>query len=450
MTVVAADSVQVSHIAEATSGVTPATPAFDVWRLTGESLSFQPTTLASTELGSTGRFQRPSSVTGSSVSGDLNFELAKFTALEDAMAGVLANPWGEGPLTPGSAGGAISAGRNTVGRALQTYTIEKRWPNADATLGAMPVTAVASGAPGASADVDIANGGAGVLGTGVVVIDYQTDVQNAPTRITIPIAVGDTDTEIADKATALNASHTYVTISNVAGTITFTATGSASTVDVLESRAGANDYVYQRYRGCTYSAMSFTTSPGAVVTGSATVVAGSPELDSLPLVGSTYVDAGSNDPMTASEVMDLTVGSAVPDLITTCWSSLTLNLDSSNREIFCIGHSGSRETALGTFTASMSGEIYFSGNQEVLRAMLANEKVGDSKVVFADADGNMYRFDLYDTKVTSGSLSAGGQNQDVTIPITVEPSPVTVQTDSGEDWNSGLIVSTVNTDPTLP
>jgi hypothetical protein len=54
-------------------------------------------------------------------------------------------------------------------------------------------------------------------------------------------------------------------------------------------------------------------------------------------------------------------------------------------------------------------------------------------------------------KPVSGQLSAGGAGQDLTIPLTLQPTPVKVCDDgSGNDWKSGLILSLLNTKPTLP
>jgi hypothetical protein len=82
--------------------------------------------------------------------------------------------------------------------------------------------------------------------------------------------------------------------------------------------------------------------------------------------------------------------------------------------------------------------------------LLNNEVLGDTVLTFSNADDDVYRFDLYQTKITSGSVVASGQNEDVTVPVTIEPAPVVVQTDAGQDWTSSLIVSDINTAPVLP
>lgn len=447
MGVVSADTLLISHSREQADGTLPGSPVFNPWRLTGESLTFEPNAITSAELGVTGRFTRPSNVVGTTVSGDINIELAKFDALDEAIAGILANEWGEGPLTPGSPGGSIdNANRNTVGDGLQTFTIEKRWPNLNNTPGAVPITATPDAAPGASLDITFGAGTA--VGTGIVVVDFQTDLDPNSVRVTIPVAVADDQDDVATAVAAVLNAETNITASAVTNVVTITASP-ATSIDALDARIGSDQHVFQRYSGCTYSAMTLTTSPNQVVTGSVSVVAGEPELDYLPLAGVTYTDPGNSSVFTAPEVLEFTVGT-LPGVQTSCWASITVELDSQNREIACIGSQGSRESALGTFTASVSGELYFVGDQSVLESLLANEIIGDSVLVFTNAEDEIYRFDFYDTRVTSGSLVAGGQNEDVTIPITLEPSPVIVQTDGGENWTSGLIVSDINLVPPAP
>ena len=81
MPVVSSNSLQLAMVEEVTPGVTPASPAFMLWRTTGEGLTFTPNTSESTEIGSNGRSRRPSNVTGRTVSGDITFERAKYAAL---------------------------------------------------------------------------------------------------------------------------------------------------------------------------------------------------------------------------------------------------------------------------------------------------------------------------------------------------------------------------------
>ena len=441
MPVVSTDSLQLAHVEETVSGTTPGTPTFSVWRTTGESLVFSPETSESTELGGSGRFAKPSNVTGMSISGDINFPLAKFDALEEAIAGVLTAEWGQCPLT-GTTGGAIdSTNRITVGNTQKTFTIEKRFPNPAFVLGT--VHTVTAGSPGSqTADVTVA--AATATGTGVVYVMF-TILGTAYTA-EAAIAVGADESAVATAIVNAVNEQLAGTASAVAGVVTLDA-GAGNTVSALSVRYGQDQFFYQRFVGATYSTLSLSVAPNTEITGSVGIVGGTPTLDKLPITGSTYTSAGSNPVFTAPQVIDLTVGDM--GVSTHCWTSLNINIDSNNRGIPCIGTQGDREVVLGTLSMEISGEVYFS-DQTILEALLDNDTLGDGVFTFSDADDNVYRFDVYGLKPTAGEISAGGQGQDLTIPITVQPTPVAVCDDGSNDWLSGFVFSMVNTAPTLP
>ena len=443
MPVISSDSLQLSAVVETSPGVTPANPAFSVWRTTGESLVFAPQTSESGEIGGSGRSAKPSNVTGFQINGDISFELADFPALKQAIAGVLAGNWGECPLT-GAPGGAIDSDKRvTVGKTLITVTIEKRFPSTAFTPGAVPK--VVAGASGA-ATVDLTFTGPGAVGTGMVVIDVQV---NAGTKhhVTVNTIVGDDAAAVATKvATALNKLGD-IGAAAVAGVVTITP-APAGNVDLINARAGNDEYLYQRYKGCTYSAISFSVSPNSTVTGSVTVVGGEPELDILPLAGATYVAAGNSPVYTAPEVMAASFGAM--GLSTHCWTDLSINIDSANRGVPCIGSKGDREVVLGTLSAEVSGTLYFQ-DHTILQALLDNSSMGDSVVTFSNSANDIMRFDFFGMKPISGQVAAGGAGQDLTIPASFQPTPVKVCQDAaGTPWDSGLIISTEDTAPTLP
>jgi hypothetical protein len=444
MSVVSADTLQLSHVMEATPGVTPSNPVFKLWRTTGESLVFAPQTSESDELGGSGRFQKPATVTGTSINGDISFRLAKFPALEEAIAGVLAATWGECPLTGAAGGGIDSANRITVGNKLKTFTIEKRFPNPSTVAGAIP-TATAGVAGNQTATITLA--GVAAVGTGMVVMDLKTST-GIDRHMTVDIVVGDDDTAVATKVETELKKIANLTVSRVGAVVTVDA-GAGETVTMLSARAGNDQFYYQRFKGASFSALALSVSPNNPITGSVTIVGGSPELDVLPLAGATYTPAGSNPVFVAPKVMNLDIGQAM-GVGTHCWTSLNINLDSQNRGIACIGSQGDREVVLGTLTASVSGDVYFS-DQAILQALLDNKTIGDSVITFADANNDIYRWDFYGMKPTSGQLAAGGAGQDLTIPVTLQPTPRVVCSDSaGNNWESGLILSLLNTPPTLP
>jgi hypothetical protein len=282
----------------------------------------------------------------------------------------------------------------------------------------------------------------------MIVIEIDTSALTKQ-RIMVPIAVGDDETDVGAKIAAeINKITGLTATDNTDGTVTVDA-GTGNTVDTITVSAAQDEYFFQRYKGVTFTAMSFSVSPNSPVTGSVSIAGGSPELDVTPLAGATYVSAGNNPVFTAPQVVALSVGNSMA-IGTHCWTSLTINIDSQNRGIACIGTQGDREVVLGTLQASVSGDVYFS-SQDILDSLLNNKTVGNSVITLSDAQGQVYRFDFYSMKPTTGQLTAGGAGQDLTIPLTLEPAPVKVCEDaSNNPWDSGFILSKVDSAPTLP
>jgi len=107
-----ADLLRLAIVREATPGVTPANPAFQLLRVTSESLSYSPDTQLSNEL-NPDRQVTDVIVTGGQSGGDVAFEVSSNPGFELLLEAVLANLW---------TGDAI-----WVGQQLLTHTMEKRF-----------------------------------------------------------------------------------------------------------------------------------------------------------------------------------------------------------------------------------------------------------------------------------------------------------------------------------
>lgn len=110
---ISADTTRIAFVPETTAGVTPATPVFQIARITSEGLSFNPATTLSNEFNA-GRQVTDVIVSGGSSGGDVGFELSRNPWFEEMLAGVFGNDWG-----------ATVPDRLEVGSILKTYTIEK-------------------------------------------------------------------------------------------------------------------------------------------------------------------------------------------------------------------------------------------------------------------------------------------------------------------------------------
>lgn len=109
---VSADLLRIAMVREATPGVTPATPAFQLLRVTSESLAYQPETALSNEL-NPNRQVTDVIVTGGQSGGDIAFEISSNPGFELMLEAALANTWDDDELW--------------VGALLFTHTFEKRF-----------------------------------------------------------------------------------------------------------------------------------------------------------------------------------------------------------------------------------------------------------------------------------------------------------------------------------
>lgn len=111
---VSADLLRLAIVRETTPGVTPANPAFQLLRVTSESLSYSPETQLSNEL-NPARQVSDVIVTGGQSNGDIAFEVSSNPGFELLLEGVLGNLWGG------------SGDELWVGNLLLTHTVEKRF-----------------------------------------------------------------------------------------------------------------------------------------------------------------------------------------------------------------------------------------------------------------------------------------------------------------------------------
>jgi len=106
------DLLRLAIVREATPGVTPATPAFQLLRVTSESLAYAPETQLSNEL-NPNRQVSDVITSGGQSGGSVAMELSSNPGLELLLEACLANPWNSDELW--------------VGQQLFTHTLEKRF-----------------------------------------------------------------------------------------------------------------------------------------------------------------------------------------------------------------------------------------------------------------------------------------------------------------------------------
>jgi len=113
---VSADLLRIGMVREATPGVTPANPAFQLLRVTSESLAYTPETALSNEL-NPNRQVADVIVTGGQSGAEIGFEMSSNPGFEMMLEGVLGNIWS----------GVAPANELWVGNLMHTHTVEKRF-----------------------------------------------------------------------------------------------------------------------------------------------------------------------------------------------------------------------------------------------------------------------------------------------------------------------------------
>lgn len=199
-----------AFIAEATAGVTPATPAFKYIRMTGETLSQNVDTLVSNEI-------RPDAMvadvrrSGVQIGGEINFELAKDTNFEELMQAVLRGTWAANVLKGGTAKTSFTFERKIVstvttymrflGCRLETFSLNIA-PDQIVT-GSMGVsgmshatdTAIITGATYGAAGTNAVMAGADVTAialSGVAGVDYTSATLSLTNNLRVQRKLGTT------------------------------------------------------------------------------------------------------------------------------------------------------------------------------------------------------------------------------------------------------------------
>jgi hypothetical protein len=121
--IVPADTLRLAFGAEAgTPPVLPATPPFQLARITSETIALNAQTQNSAELNPSGQVS-DSILTGANTTGDVNFEVSNNPWFEEMLSALLRDVWGTGMYD----GVALTPDQLIVGALLKTYTIEKRF-----------------------------------------------------------------------------------------------------------------------------------------------------------------------------------------------------------------------------------------------------------------------------------------------------------------------------------
>jgi len=351
-------------VKEATYGLTPASPALDLIRITGTTLGLSKDSLQSEEIRSD-RQIADFRLGSNQIGGDINFELSYGSFDQFLQAVLLSADWAS-PATTG------------------TTTI-------DATA-----TGYARGAGSFLTDGFLV--GQFITASGFTVLGY-----NGGSIVTAVDALTITSTPSAGGTHGIEAGggdELVLASESIAAAVT---RSSFSFIRHFADIAPA-DKPYYIYRGNEISSLQLTIAANAMVTGAFTVFGQSLELaEDLAALGTpTYPAASTTTPLD-SFTGALEEGGVTVAVVT----EMTLNLDNGIEPRFVVGNKNSIDPTVKR--SNLTGQVTAYFEDSTLVEKFINEE--ESSLVFAlpDADGNLQRYRVPRFKYTGGQPDVTGE-----------------------------------------
>ncbi len=171
---------------------------------------------------------------------------------------------------------------------------------------------------------------------------------------------------------------------------------------------GAND-AFMRFTGVKVGTMSLAVTAREIVTGTFGLMGRGHTAAAAALSGATYADANTKAVMSASaDVGSLSISGVSPSPTI---MSLNLQIENSLREQAAVGQKGLAGIGAGRCVVTGSLEAYFD-NLALYNAFVDHDDVGIDFTV-GSVTSEKYRFELPKTKLSTGTITAGGNDQDV-------------------------------------
>lgn len=370
--------VRLTLIEETTLGTTPGSGNFSTARFTSESLSGTPQTTESQQIRSD-RLSSGQVVTGLQVQGDINFELAKESALDLLISSAMLSSWG--------------------------------------TVASVTV------------DLDLdASAGTLTRATG----DFHSD-----------LAVGDIITTSGFSNSVNNTQHQVMEIvsntvirvsSNASGGALVDETGSGTSykrADKIGIGTTKKSFSMEKafldlttkainYRGMLVDQMSLNVAYGEIVNGSFSLVG--TDYDPVDAAvdfmtnGRTITAPATTNSMNGSIDMPFINTSALTDFekATFCIQSLAFTLNNNNSAQTCIGQVAPKDYSPGVANIEVSLSAYLAdANWSILARKLSQSPFGIGFMI-KNADG-WYGFYLPAVQVSFDDPASGGANQDISL-----------------------------------
>lgn len=367
MAIGTSNQTEISIIEEAVAGTTPAAPALQILRMTGETLQGSNSTTTSEEI----RADRATSdiiLTDQSNTGDINGEISGGT-YDKLFRGLLFsdNDWTNNNLT----GVTIAA------------TVDGFADSADGF--------VAAGFE---------------VGQYVWVEGLANPLLNRAYKV-LTVAAGAITTSPAP--VALEAEGEVVEVSG--STITNGVTDRSFTVvKRFKDLATVSHLIF---RGARIGTASINLSVGSIANLTFSLTAQNSEITETPIAGATYLPQSTTEVMNCvNNVTEIKLSSAILNE-PLYFSELSLSYDNQLRELKAIGSLGSIDVRAGSIMASATVNPYFE-NIEILE-VFQNNAAFELSFNLQSSDGYEYILSYPRAKFASQDVSAGGKDQDLIV-----------------------------------
>ena len=367
--------VRVALIEESVYGVTPAVGDFSTVRFTSESLSGTPETTESQQI-RTDRLSSGQIVTGLTLSGDINYELAKETVIDKFFESALASTFSTSvPVT-------VDLTLVTTGSTLTRASGD--W-NSDIAVGDV---------------LTLAGFTSTVNNTQVMVVSI-----NSATEIEI---VGP-DTLVDE----VGSGTTYQLTDKMGIGITKKSFSMEKAFLDLSEKA-------INYRGLLVSSFNLSASYGEIVTGSFSFVGNDYEpVDAAAdfmTDSRTITDPATTQSLNGTVDMPFLVSSQSGTLqeVASCIQSITIDYANNETAQNCIGRVAAKDYSLGTAVPSVTIEVYNSNDSFSAHfKKLTQEPFAIGFVV--KNSGGFYGFYMPAVQVSFDDAQSQGRDQDITI-----------------------------------
>jgi len=174
---------------------------------------------------------------------------------------------------------------------------------------------------------------------------------------------------------------------------------------------GATD-TFRRFTGCTVNSLSLGISTRSRITGSFGIVGKQEVLGTDALTGATYADPNDKQIM----VSGTSIGTVTVDGVTdNCVQSLSIEVSRNVRPVQCVGSIYASDMNTGMTDVTGSVTLYFK-KQTAYQNVLNHGSAAISVTIGHD-ENEKYTFEIPKARWLDGSLTTGGNNEDVVVVI---------------------------------